>query len=155
MLLLLMEAAAAPKNPPDGAGADAPKGEGVAALVDEPPKTELVLVAAPAEDPPNTDELAPNTPPAAEDEVVTADDAPNAGGFAAAPEFIPKAGAFPPAATAPNDGVVDPAAPPNGTGLLLLLLLEPLPNMFAGAAFVEGLDAPKLKVVLLLGCGAG
>lgn len=157
LLLLFMEAVAAPKNPPDGVGAAVaappPKGDGVGPVPDEPPKTELALVAAPAVELPNTDELAPNTPPpaaAAEDDVVVAD-APNTGGLAAAPGFIPKAGVLPPAATAPNDGVVPlPAAvPPNVTGLLLLVVLEPLPNTptAEGVAFAE---APKLKVVLLL-----
>lgn len=151
-MLLLMDAAAAPKIPPVDwfEAAAPPKGVGAGAVEDGTPKAELAFVAvAPVVDPPNTDEPVPNTPPPPLADVVTVD-APNAGGFAAA-EAIPKAGgaALPPAAIAPNDGVAVPlpAELPPKLGTLLLV-----PNTFAGAAFDE---APKPKVAFApLGCCA-
>uniref|UniRef100_A0A8D8NH42 (northern house mosquito) hypothetical protein n=1 Tax=Culex pipiens TaxID=7175 RepID=A0A8D8NH42_CULPI len=148
-----MDAAAAPNIPPDDGleeGADAPpKGDGAGVVEDWTPKTELAFVAAPVVEPPKTDALVPNTPPPPVAVVVTVD-APKAGGFAAE-EPIPKAGgaAAAPAAIAPNDGVAVtlPAEFPPKVGVLLLLL-EPVPKTFVGAAFAA---PPKLKAALALG----
>lgn len=142
-----MEAAEAPKMPPPDAGAwvDAtpPKGDGA----EEPPKTELTLVAVPgAEDPPpNTDELVPNTfwlpPPIGFAVVVDAfDDPPNTGGLlVAAP---PNTGTLAPEATAPNEGVAvaDPfpvEVAPKVTGLFVP---PPLPNRFVDVVLVGAFD---------------
>lgn len=148
--------------PPDaGAWVDAPppKGDGA----EEPPKTELTLVAVPgaAEPPPNTDEPVPNTfwlpPPIGFAVVVVAFGAPpNTGGLLVA--AAPKTDVLPPVATAPNDGVAVadtfPAADaPKVTGLLVPLLV---PNRFVDV-LVVGFDCavaaapPKLKAALLLG----
>lgn len=151
--------------PPLEAGAWAvappPNGDGVGA--EEPPKTELTLVAVPgaAEPPPNTDELVPNTPPpppigfAA---VVVVDTPPNTDPgllAAAAAVAAPKTDVLPPVATAPNEGVAVadplPVAAPNVTGLFVPVD----PNRFVGAlvgcAAVAAAAPPKLKVELLLG----
>lgn len=141
-----MDAAAAPKMPPPDAGAwleapPPPKGDG--AGPEEPPKTELTLVAVPGavDPPPNTDELVPNTPPTGFAVVVVAFDVPpNTGGLlVAAP---PNTGALPPEATAPNEAV-DVADPfpvdvaPKVIGLLVPVLV---PNRFVDVVLVVGFD---------------